>query len=360
MPTQLRVALWRVPTIVADSDIAGMMRNMISLYTHEQRLELLREAVDEAVRHFGPAKAGTKTINVFAVPEFFFANSHRLHFVDEHTKNLTIQGLKEISKRGDTLLFAGTVPWIKPMNRANGFAAIFQSSRYDRAIKRTQDTRALFNQGGAEPRSVATIRSAKDGTLTGTLYWAQNTAWVIRGGEVVLKYPKRLNGVEINPEDQAFLSAKGDSIVWVPGARTGSFTLEGIVFGLEICAEHNYQALQTQMGANTVADVQVVVSATMKVQPEKCAHVREGGYLLHCDAMEMPSVHRKAGGAFTLVTPSTPSAKPPLSATEITRRSDAIRENARVKNTADTLRDGQIALMTGLAVGTLHYYQLDL
>ena len=360
MTIQLRVALWRVPTIVSGNDIEAAVMNMISQYTHEQRLDLLRDGVDQALAHFGAPPGGTKVINVFVVPEYFFAYSHRLHFVDEHTKDLTISGLKEISKRGNTLLFPGTVAWIKTMKKGNSFTSLFQSSRYDRAIDRITKTRDLFEpgrKGEEESPSAKKIRDAKAGRIKGTVYYAQNTAWVLRGGDVLLKYHKRMNGSEINQADLDHVKANGDTVVWVPGARAGTFTLDNLAFGLEICAEHDGGALQKTM-TGTVADVHVVISATMAVQPDKKGHVRDGGYLLHCDAVQTPSVHRKQGGAFNLIAPGAASAKALLSAAEITTRTQTLQDNAAAKKKADAARDSQIADMTTYAGGTMHYYQL--
>jgi predicted amidohydrolase len=361
MTTQLRVALWRVPTIVAGSDIEATVMNMISQYTHEQRLDLLRDGVDQALTHFGVAPPGTKVINVFVVPEYFFAYSHRLHFVDEHTKDLTISGLKEISKRGNTLLFPGTVAWIKTMKKGNSFTSVFQSSRYNRAIDRITKTRDLFDppkdKKPSKPLSVQTIEKARKGDIAGTMYYAQNTAWVMRGGEVLLKYHKRMNGSEINQADLDHMKANGDTVVWVPGARSGTFTVDNIAFGLEICAEHDGGALQQTM-TGKVADVHVVISATMSVQPDKRGHVRDGGYLVHCDAVKAPSVHRKQAGGFNPITPGTTAAKPLLSGAEIAARTQSLQDHAAAKKKSDAARDAQIAEMTAYAGGTIHYYQL--
>ena len=361
MPTELRVALWRVPTIVAGNDIEATVLNMISLYTHEQRLDLLRDGVDQALTHFGAAPVGTTVINVFVVPEYFFAFSHRLHFVDEHTKDLTVSGLKEISKRGNTLLFPGTIPWMKTMKKGNAFTSLFQSSRYNRAIDRITKTRELFEPGkndkSDKPVSVQTIDKARRGKGTGTLYYAQNTAWVMRGGEVLLKYHKRMNGSEINQADLDRMKDNGDSVVWVPGARSGTFTLDNVAFGLEICAEHDGGALQQTMTGG-LADVHVVISATMAVQPDKRGHVRDGGYLLHCDAVNPPSAFQKQGGAFVLINAGTTSGKNLLSATEVAARTQTLRDNAAAKKKADAARDAQIASMTTYAGGTINYYSL--
>lgn len=360
MAKLLRVSLWRVPTIVSGSDIEGVVRNMISHYTHEQRLDLLRDGVDRAIAHFGAPPAGTTVVNVFVVPEYFFAYTHRLHFVDEHTKDLTVRGLTEISRHGNTVLFPGTVPWIKPMKKGNAFTSMFQSSRYNRAIDRILKTRELFESGKAtkddEPVSVQKVRSAKAGKTTGDVYYAQNTAWVMRGGEVLLKYHKRMNGSEISQADIDYLKTNGDTVVWVPGIRTGSFTVDGLVFGLEICAEHDGRALQTMMGG-ALADVQVVISATMRVQTDK-SHVRDGGYLLHCDAVEAPSVHRKQGAAFALIAPGTAGGLSLLQATDIASRTQTLQAHATAKKKSDTDRDALIAEMTTFAGGTLHYYEL--
>jgi predicted amidohydrolase len=357
MPTQLRVALWRVPTIVSGNDVEAAVMNMISQYTHEQRLDLLRDGVDQALTHFGPAPTGTNVINVFVVPEYFFAYTHRLHFVDEHTKDLTIRGLKEISKRGNTLLFPGTVAWIKTMKKGNSFTSLFQSSRYDRAIDRIVKTRDLFEPArkGEESASVTKVRDAKAGRIKGTMYYAQNTAWVMRGGEVLLKYHKRMNGSEINEADLAHMKANGDTVVWVPGTRAGAFTIDNLAFGLEICAEHDGGALQ-QTGP--LADVHVVISATMNVQPDKRGHVRNGGFVVHCDAVKAPSVHQKQAGGFALINPGGTSGKALVTGAEIATRTQTLQDNAAAKKKSDALRDAQIAEMTTYAGGTMHYYQL--
>ena len=363
VPTQLRVALWRVPTVVSNSEVETLVRNTISQYTHEERLDKLRAGLEMALAHFGAAPVGTNVVNIFVVPEYFFAYTQRLHFVDEHTKDLTVRGLLEISRLGNTVLFPGTLAWIKPFSKGNRFTKLFQSSRYDRAIDRIQKTTDLFappTEGKREePTSVRKVREAKRGTTPGTVYYAQNTAWVMRGGEVLLKYHKRMNGGEIGEGDLEYMKANGDSVVWVPGKSTGSFTVEGINFGLEICAEHDGRALQMSLASGPV-DVQVVISATMKVQPAKAGHVRDGGYLLHCDAVETPSAHVRHGGAYNLIAPGATGARAILPPEELARRVSAIREAAVARKKKDEDRDAMIADLQAYAGGVLHYYSLNL
>ncbi len=362
MATQLRVALWRVPTIVTTSDVAALSQNTIAGFTHEERVQMLRDGVNAAIAHFGVAPANTTVVNMFVVPEYFFAYTHNLHFVDEHTKDMTVRALRELSRLGNTIVIPGTIPWIKPFTKAsNGFSALFQSSRYNRAITRITKTKALFEpptNGGAKniPTSVKTIGAAK--TDHSMLYYAQNTAWVMRGGEVLLKYHKRMNGSEISPADIQHIKDLGGDIVWVPGTRTGTFKTDRLSFGLEICAEHDGKALQMSAPSSLV-DVHIVISATMKAQPNK-AHIRDGGYLLHCDAVEPPSVHQRVGGAMTLVPPGTATGRSAIDAADIAARRQRIDAYADEKGKTDQQRTELHGPLGTLATTGLNYYTLNI
>jgi hypothetical protein len=90
---------------VTSSEIEALTRNTIPPFTHEERAHMHAPLLTDSIAsHFGAAPAGTTVVKI--VPEYFFAYNHNLHFVDEHTKEVSLATPSSSSgplSRGSTL-----------------------------------------------------------------------------------------------------------------------------------------------------------------------------------------------------------------------------------------------------------------
>jgi predicted amidohydrolase len=182
------------------------------------------------------------------------------------------------------LLFPGTIAWKKPMKETRRF---FDKDRSKRAHRRLDFMTNKYNSGKGnydQHKSRLTEALADDREV----YYAQNTAYVMKKGKVVLKYHKMADGGEVFREDR-----QDAMVVWVPGNRKGTFSLDGLKFGLEICAERSARMLE-QWNAGDV-DVHVMIAASNNASPNT-ANITQGGYLLHADANHPPAAYQRAGG----------------------------------------------------------------
>lgn len=349
----LRVGLWQVATGVSTDRLTSLLSNAVGDLTHERRCDFLEEAVQDAVHHFGPAPPGTTPVNVFVVPEYYFANSRDLHFVDEHTKNQTVERLKSISKISNTLLVPGTVAWIKPFVRPGAFGNAFRTSRYKRATKRIRETHALLKPGTRQPTgTLSRLAQAKADNALDECYMAENTAFILRGGKTLLKYHKRSNGCEINDAD----GSPEKKLFWIPGPRSGEFTVEKMKFGVEICAEHGAGTMGKH--ASGLLDVHIIIASSMRLNLGN-VHVADGGLVLYCDSNELPEVHQRDGGGFRKIDQSVERLKPVLTQDQIADQMISVREQSIAKNKSkeDVSRFVFDIALTRLS-GRLHYYQI--
>ncbi len=100
-----------------------------------------------------------------------------------------------------------------------------------------------------------------------------NTAYVFLNGQIVHKYNKQGNF------DEEFGDA---SVVFVPGARRGVQTIEGIRFGFEICLDHAAGYLVRQSRGGGQVDVQIIMSDFVRNDDlAQTLIIRPGGYLIH-------------------------------------------------------------------------------
>jgi len=107
-------------------------------------------------------------------------------------------------------------------------------------------------------------------------------------------------------------AADGQRVYFAPGEKDSYFTVEGLEFCLQICAEHGSLPPRP-------ADVQIVIASSHPLRDNK-GNVRADGYLLHADAILKPSAKRFASGAWVEVTAQSRGGASPLSAADIADR----------------------------------------
>jgi hypothetical protein len=287
----LRAALWQLPTMVSNAPDGA--RNVVAELTHDERCRLLEERLKAASRIFASIEppSGATVIDVFAAPEYLFAASAITHFVDVSTKDRILAKLKQMTERyPQVLLFPGTIAWKKPMKESGTFG----KNRSKTAYRRLENMTATHasGKGNYDQHKDRLDKARADRTLKGT-FFAQNTAYVMRGGRLVLKYHKLADGGEVFKEDR-----EDGMVIWVPGERKAAFTIDGLDVGLEICAERGAGILR-KMGVGEL-DVHVMISASHPAN-ESTTLARNGGYLLHADAHHPPAAYRRGAGGVTVV-----------------------------------------------------------
>ena len=150
------------------------------------------------------------------------------------------------------------------------------------------EARAQRSRGGTDVYSTRDLKAFKAAQAAkGKYFLARNTCYVMHKGKVVLEYHKRDNGNEVSRESD------GADVYFVHGASDSVFDLEGLSFGLKICAEAG-------TGLSRLVDVQVVISASRAVSVENM-QLKPGGYCGHADAVIKPTVTREDHGQFVKI-----------------------------------------------------------
>jgi hypothetical protein len=278
---RINVALWQVPTMVVnggrDEAEQRLGTNVTGTMTIDERMDILEQRVAKAVTYFHgqPANQGARSLTVFAAPEYLFAKDEAEHFITHHEKDRLLAKLAGLSKRfPSVVLFPGTIAWKKPAIRSGMFAAF----RPDRGKRAHQRRTALATEVSDKNRFDQHRASGNQ------YYLAENTCFVMHAGKTVLKYHKRNNGGETNR------ASDGDDVFWVPGPRDSLFSVDGLDFGLQICAE---------MGSDLsrVVDVQVAIASSHPIVKAK-ARLHPQGFYCYADAIKPPEVYQadNAGG----------------------------------------------------------------
>jgi hypothetical protein len=316
------VALWNRPTHAKQhQDTAG-------------RLKLLGEALQAAQdltnKHL-PDTSDTRTIgsrpasfdNILVAPEYMFAKhvqgatgqwAYHLvrgqenavdysdqRFMREGKKDILLAALQTLSgkKFRRTLLVPGTVAWQKPILRAK-----------DKLNKQPRDVKAiqrLYDQTSREMQRSKKLGYLPDGWTYDTVFchqwnditdkqgtlllrpysnlWkeaalqttathvARNTAYALLSGDFKLKYHKQRDYLEV-------LNNSGKTM-FIPGVSNGTFEVDHIGFGMEICADHGSLCA---LHAGRLPHIQIVSSSTVDLDPN-FAHTKQDGYVLHADTL---------------------------------------------------------------------------
>ena len=282
MNIAIRAAVWQVGTLITHDDQGG---NDVGGLTIDQRLGALRHEVAAAHAAFIAMNTGNRTtFDVFVAPEYLFGRSSTRHFVSQEQKEHILTQLKLISRAyPNMLIFPGTVAWVKSAQRTPSRLNWARKSRTDRAISRIEAAQQ-WNTGGMHDRALGWLRTREQSTLM----LAENTCFVVRDGKVVRKYHKRADGGEVIRDGD---DTEDLRVVFVPGPRSGAFTVKKVRIGMQICAEH----FSDDLLAGQDLDLFILMSASFQLAPNR-PPLREGGYALHADAVYAPKVKRREGG----------------------------------------------------------------
>ncbi len=247
-------------------------------------------------------RQGRRVFDIFVAPEYFFAHGDQEHFITSAEKDRVCELLRKLSLRHPAfLIIPGTVAWKQKAIRSNVITQLVCTDRGLRA-----QTRRDARVGTFSDRQKQAFTSARQ---SGDQYWlAQNSIYGYHGGERVLKYHKRNDGGEVNAND-------GARVFWVPGDRESYFSLQGLEFGVQICAEHGSKL-------SRAVHVQIVIASSHPLLPGN-SNLHQGGCMMHADAMLEPAVLQDVGGVMQRLGTAGTATASPLSAAEIQRRTAA-------------------------------------
>jgi predicted amidohydrolase len=282
---RINLALWQVPTKVVNegnADKDGRQRallNTLPRHSLDKRMALLRKRVEKAEIFFkdGAQSSDRISVTVFAAPEYLFTRSDTQHFIHEDEKDKLLEDLAELStKFRHIILFPGTIAWKQPVH-PNRWLMKEDKSK-EEALG--EEALAQRNQAAQGTHSTIDIEAFDKAQKRGDKYYlARNTCYVMHDGENVLTHHKRANGCEVSRESD------GADVFFVQGVQDNVFDLEGLSFGLKICAE-----VDTRL--SRLVDVQVVISASSKVRQQHM-QIKPGAYCCHADAIYPPTVWKK-------------------------------------------------------------------
>lgn len=335
--------VWSVDTEILRN---GNGDNALRNHSINDRLRLLRSVVDEAYAlgttawRLEPIEERTKLMFlVFTAPEYLFAYSDRQHLITEEQKQEVVRTLQAISNEYPLMvMIPGTIAWKKPLVR--GGAKRYHGgdpkkpktvSRFDKFahrmavdeetllqtvpdfVQRTINNAPSLNMkqyyfGRKEEMKQERAEDIhRDATRAVTqvdknwmteperCYLARNTAYAFHAGREVGRYHKRGNFNEVYASE-----SDGGYVVFMPGGtgpgKGDRFTVGGIRFGIEVCADH--EAGYFAIGGGQLPHLHVVLSAKVRLDPTHAAMV-PGGYLIHaCSDVALSGVleHKSTGG----------------------------------------------------------------
>jgi hypothetical protein len=313
------VALWnRLTRAKQHQDTASRLARLEEALRSAQRLK--QKQLEFVIDRHRPASFD----NILVAPEYMFAKQvkgatkHRAYhayrgqyaadvdysderFMSEGKKDILLAELQTLSgqKFRRTLLAPGTVAWQKPILRAQD-----KPNKQPRDVKATQ---RLYDQTSRELQRSERHGTFQDGWTYDTFFSgrlndikdkegtlllrpysnlrkeealqatathvARNTAYVLLGGDFKLKYHKQRDYLEV-------LNNRGNT-VFIPGVSNGTFEVDQIDFGMEICADH-WSLYAFNEGR--VPHIQIVSSASVELAPN-FAHTKQDGYVLHADTV---------------------------------------------------------------------------
>lgn len=296
---KLIVAVWSVNTEhMQNTTLDARMTNLTAAIAQAQA-EVHRMAGRNGL------SLGDSPLGLFVAPEYLFAhpapghnhNTPDRRHMEEADKVIQLARLQALSlNHPRIILVPGTIAWRKPLERMGAKLTSTKTgelkavSREHKSVKAlvsyAVDMKLVPNDELAGPRHgvKAATTAEKIGFVrdVAATHMARNTAYVLLGGNVILKYNKRGDFHEVLQPD--------NSTIHIPGALMGRFdirtedpTLRPITFGIEICLDHAFKTAARGLPNFGNVDIHIVTSAALPIVEERLI-CKPGGYLVHASS----------------------------------------------------------------------------
>lgn len=234
-------------------------------------------------------------LHIFVAPEYLFAKTAPRPYISEMDKELVRARSTQLAQSNNKLiLIPGTVLWAKSMIRPE-----------ERKFKRGTD------EEKTDPRDFSKHRKTTDFALklaprpaqrqyqpyrkevfneidrwmkeepTPKRHMARNTAFVCMGDNVVTQH-KRFENIGLDGLEEPDNHSDWEDLIFIPGTSSPIPTKDGLILGLEICAEHACKPALVFSGG--LLDFHILISASIEVDPKAVA-AKAGGYVIHADSL---------------------------------------------------------------------------
>jgi hypothetical protein len=298
---ELQVAVWTLDTYTGQEFASRVFKMDTTL---DQRMGLLREAVEAAGKWFRRPDGPSAHLNVFLAPEYLFVKAPDARALTMGEADTIECSIRDLSK--GMLLIPGTVVWKKPVDRGQdqyekdserGARALerrtaghYKVSRHEKALAAVEtDLKSRLVISELEKNFVdrdLAHEAAKTKTQAlaslESLSLVRNTAYGYHDRTRVLKYHKRGDFTEVLAKD----ASGGSRAVFIPGAADGYFevNVNGLTVpcGIEICGDHQTGYLSNASLDRTPLLHFITSAATFPV--EKHIRVHASGYMVHASS----------------------------------------------------------------------------
>ncbi len=210
---------------------------------------------------------------LLAAPEFLFRDT-KTFFQSNLARTQILLRLQELSARfPHVLMMPGTIPWVEEVDssvceaRYKAYQASQRNARHASKAAELQHGLLLAHVGKELLRLQSHAR----------VLLARNTLYCLKAGNVVHTYHKRFEAIDLELPTSA-VDMLPKAVFFPPQDNSPYFVddSDGITYGVEICADHEYAGLRLALGRGRV-DVHVIVSDQVyPIREHTCAD-----YLVH-------------------------------------------------------------------------------
>ncbi len=255
------------------------------------RLNQLKEAIEAASAKFSSVNSADKFDGaikwIFIGPEYLFTTDRQEG--DDTTRALEPGKVSEITKElvklstahKGMLLIPGSVIYQHGVAaQIGGSNEVVESvTKYEKSLDPTavKGMPQSLRKQLLKPFDESSSPEAKLKKLTETpqdiTHVVKNRVYVLLNGNVVARYGKKADKHEVMGPKSA---------LFIPGQDSGTATIEGVKFGIEICYDHQMGVLRA-ISNDTKVDIHIVVSAFVENKVSNM-QLRPKGYFLHASS----------------------------------------------------------------------------
>jgi predicted amidohydrolase len=210
---------------------------------------------------------------LFAAPEFFLRDT-KTFFQSDQARGEILRALRKLSANfPHVLIMPGTIPWVEEVDSS------VCKDLYTAYQKNQRDARYVSKSAEQHHCSLLVHVEKELGRLDSyaRVLLARNTLYCLKAGQVVHTYHKRYEAIGLELPEAA-VNAAPKAVFFPPQGNSPYFVddSDGITYGVEICADHEYGGLRAALDRGRV-NVHVIVSDEVyPIREHTCAD-----YLVH-------------------------------------------------------------------------------